>query len=88
MDALEKRVKSRFSHRYAHISLAKSVSGFIEILKAALQIQTSELSFDERTELLGSENEQNTSANSPDAIRAWNGAIDVSFAAKSCSELH
>ncbi|MCJ1447637.1 MAG: hypothetical protein MMC23_008148 [Stictis urceolatum] len=35
-ETLEKRVKSRFSHRYVHISLAKTYSTFLEICKTAL----------------------------------------------------
>ncbi|KAK7541714.1 origin recognition complex subunit 4 C-terminus-domain-containing protein [Phyllosticta citricarpa] len=40
---LEKRVKSRFSHRYVHLSLAKSFTSFQEICKAALTIDAGEL---------------------------------------------
>jgi origin recognition complex subunit 4 len=37
-DNLEKRVKSRFSHRWIHLSQAKSFPAFEEIAKAALMI--------------------------------------------------
>ncbi|KAK8167686.1 origin recognition complex subunit 4 C-terminus-domain-containing protein [Phyllosticta citrichinensis] len=40
---LEKRVKSRFSHRYVHLSLAKSFTSFQEICKAALTVDVEEL---------------------------------------------
>lgn len=43
-EALEKRVKSRFSHRYVHLSLAKSFAAFRETCKACLSVQTNELS--------------------------------------------
>jgi origin recognition complex subunit 4 len=35
-ESLEKRVKSRFSHRYVHLSSPKSFSAFVEVCKAAL----------------------------------------------------
>ncbi len=38
-DTLEKRVKSRFSHRWIHISPAKNLQAFEEIAKAALLLQ-------------------------------------------------
>src|SRR6201999_2416090 len=47
-ESLEKRVKSRFSHRYIHISLAKSLTAFQEICMAAMSIHLEELSFEER----------------------------------------
>lgn len=38
-DNLEKRVKSRFSHRWIHVPQAKSFSAFEEIVKAALVLR-------------------------------------------------
>ncbi len=38
-DNLEKRVKSRFSHRWVHLSQAKSFPAFEEIAKAALMLR-------------------------------------------------
>lgn len=35
-ETLEKRVKSRFSHRYVHLSLPRSIIGFWEICKSGL----------------------------------------------------
>ncbi|KAK5111498.1 hypothetical protein LTR85_011845 [Meristemomyces frigidus] len=40
-ESLEKRVKSRFSHRYVHLSLAKSFMAFQDLCKAVLQIEES-----------------------------------------------
>ncbi|KAK4552066.1 origin recognition complex subunit 4, partial [Recurvomyces mirabilis] len=37
-ESLEKRVKSRFSHRYVHLGLAKSFAAYRESCKAALSI--------------------------------------------------
>ncbi|KAK8218939.1 origin recognition complex subunit 4 C-terminus-domain-containing protein [Phyllosticta capitalensis] len=42
-ESLEKRVKSRFSHRYVHLSLAKSFTFFQEICKSALLVDDGEL---------------------------------------------
>ncbi|KAJ2554437.1 origin recognition complex subunit 4 [Coemansia sp. RSA 1933] len=42
MDLLEKRVKSRFSHRQIHIHYAQSLPDFTSILRAALYISPSE----------------------------------------------
>ena len=39
VESLEKRVKSRFSHRYVHLSLPRSFPNFREICKAALTYQ-------------------------------------------------
>ncbi|MCJ1234350.1 hypothetical protein MMC14_002311 [Varicellaria rhodocarpa] len=39
VESLEKRVKSRFSHRYVHLSLPKSFSAFRDICKAVLTYQ-------------------------------------------------
>ncbi|WPG99556.1 Hypothetical protein R9X50_00237300 [Acrodontium crateriforme] len=63
-ETLEKRVKSRFSHRYVHLSLAKSFQTFQEVCLAALTIQDDELSWDEQI---------NTS---PEALRNWNAVLE------------
>ncbi|KAK5133804.1 hypothetical protein LTR08_007234 [Meristemomyces frigidus] len=36
-ESLEKRVKSRFSHRYVHLSLAKSFAAFLDVCGAVLR---------------------------------------------------
>ena len=41
-ESLEKRVKSRFSHRYVHLSLPKSLPAFWDICKEALTVNTEE----------------------------------------------
>jgi origin recognition complex subunit 4 len=43
VDTLEKRVKSRFSHRYVHLSLPKSLPAFWEICKEGLLVETDDL---------------------------------------------
>ncbi|KAM0718874.1 hypothetical protein Q7P37_005946 [Cladosporium fusiforme] len=70
-ESLEKRVKSRFSHRYVHLSSSKSFPAFVEVCRAALIVHESSLTGDERTALLAE-------AGSPDsmALDTWNAAID------------
>jgi len=43
VESLEKRVKSRFSHRYVHLSLPKSIPAFWEICKEGLLIDDEDL---------------------------------------------
>jgi len=43
VETLEKRVKSRFSHRYVHLSLPKSLPAFWEICKEGLLVETEDL---------------------------------------------
>ena len=43
VDSLEKRVKSRFSHRYVYLSLPKSVPGFWDICKQGLTIEEDDM---------------------------------------------
>ncbi|KAJ2836470.1 origin recognition complex subunit 4 [Coemansia erecta] len=42
MDLLEKRVKSRFSHRQIHVSNAKALEDFVDIARVALSIDDNE----------------------------------------------
>lgn len=44
MDSLEKRVKSRFSHRYVHLSLPRNITAFWEICKKGITVDDEELS--------------------------------------------
>jgi origin recognition complex subunit 4 len=43
VESLEKRVKSRFSHRYVHLSLPRSLPAFWDICKAGITIDMEEL---------------------------------------------
>ncbi|KAK1820108.1 origin recognition complex subunit 4 [Friedmanniomyces endolithicus] len=65
-ESLEKRVKSRFSHRYVHLGLAKSFAAFQDGCKAALCIAQDTLTGNEKTQLGGSG-------------AAWNALIDDVF---------
>ncbi|KAE9363079.1 hypothetical protein N431DRAFT_490007 [Stipitochalara longipes BDJ] len=43
VESLEKRVKSRFSHRYVHLSLPRSIPAFWDICKAGLTVDMDEV---------------------------------------------
>lgn len=81
-NSLEKRVKSRFSHRYVHLSLAKTFTAFQEICKANLLIQPELLSVEERG-VLQTVAKKKTGNKKPksnvdeDALSQWNSNIDV-----------
>ena len=89
-DSLEKRVKSRFSHRYVHLSLAKSFTAFQEICKAALIVESEHLSVEERALLSSSSSapkpkptptkrtNKGTTATSKSVLEEWNTNIQVS----------
>ncbi|KAF1982756.1 P-loop containing nucleoside triphosphate hydrolase protein [Aulographum hederae CBS 113979] len=85
-ESLEKRVKSRFSHRYVHISLPKSLHLFQEICKAALGVTPEELDKDELDrvsavpELTDGTSKSNKSATQgKDVLTAWNDAVQSLF---------
>lgn len=84
-NSLEKRVKSRFSHRYVHLSLAKTFTAFQEICKACLLCQPEHLTVQERGVL-----EQGTKSSSPakktktpsitpSILSEWNSTISKLF---------
>ncbi|KAK0260315.1 origin recognition complex subunit 4 [Friedmanniomyces endolithicus] len=50
-ESLEKRVKSRFSHRYVHLGLAKSFAAFQDGCKAVLCIAQDTLTSDDKDQL-------------------------------------
>lgn len=74
-ESLEKRVKSRFSHRYVHLSSPKSFPAFIEVCKAALEIDEALLS-DEEREITDRVSELDAEDAAGTALDAWNAAID------------
>ena len=87
-EALEKRVKSRWSHRYVHVPLAKSFIAFQQVVRAALVVETEQLSFEERVIMAGSEEKdipaskrKGGKVNEPsqDVLAAWTSSVDVSF---------
>lgn len=78
-EALEKRVKSRFSHRYVHLNLARTLGEFVDAAKSALKILPAELAFEEKTVLVNSEIQgTKKKGQKSDVLGSWNSAIDVS----------
>ena len=82
-ESLEKRVKSRFSHRYVHLSLAKSFTAFQEICKAVLLLQPDTLNVEEQAVLsqpgkLTVSNKFKNLAKDVDFLSSWNNSISVS----------
>jgi len=87
-EGLEKRVKSRFSHRYVHIGLPRTLSAFANIVKSAVGLETEELRFDERTSLLSGARQAHAStknrkggtivASEADPLVLWNVSVAVS----------
>ncbi|KAF2623676.1 hypothetical protein BU25DRAFT_172514 [Macroventuria anomochaeta] len=91
-NSLEKRVKSRFSHRYVHLSLAKSFTAFQEICKACLTIQPDQLSLEERG-ILGGGTKTTPAKKSKkgptiDVLGEWNANIEKLFATPSFLTIH
>jgi len=83
-ESLEKRVKSRFSHRYVHLSLAKSFTAFQEICKAVLLLQPNALNVEEQAVLSQPgkptvSNKFKNLAKDVDFLSSWNNSISVSY---------
>ncbi|CBX90721.1 hypothetical protein LEMA_P057550.1 [Plenodomus lingam JN3] len=85
-NSLEKRVKSRFSHRFVHLSLAKTFTAFQEICKACLLIQPEHLTIEERGILdqgmkstpqkkVGTK----TTSTTPSILSEWNTTVSQLF---------
>jgi len=84
-NSLEKRVKSRFSHRYVHLSLAKTFTAFQEICKACLLIRPEDLTVEEcglldsgMKEITPAKN-ANRATPTPSVLSEWNGNIAKLF---------
>lgn len=81
-NSLEKRVKSRFSHRYVHLSVAKTFTAFQEICKANLLVQPESLSVEERgvleSAVKGRNRKQSKSSPAENVLSQWNSNINVS----------
>ncbi|OAL47826.1 hypothetical protein IQ07DRAFT_104980 [Pyrenochaeta sp. DS3sAY3a] len=92
-NSLEKRVKSRFSHRYVHLSLAKTFTAFQEVCKACLTVQTEHLSVEERGILEGgtksTPTQKGKKGDSKQSILAeWNANISKLFTSPSFLQTH
>ena len=70
-EMLEKRVKSRFSHRYVFVPLPKSLDTFSEICYAGLDVEESEL-----TELL-SNSDSRSATNWQTLLQGWRTYLKV-----------
>ncbi|KAL5115183.1 origin recognition complex subunit 4 [Pleosporales sp. CAS-2024a] len=81
-NSLEKRVKSRFSHRYVHLSLAKTFTAFQDMCKAGLIIEAEHLSVEERGILAGGAKRAQTNGTSMnhDVLTEWNANVNKLFA--------
>ena len=73
-DSLEKRVKSRFSHRWVHVAPPKNIAGFEAILKSALTFSDTEID----TSAAGND-EDNDHDESENLYKAWNAYITNTF---------
>ncbi|KAI5365864.1 Putative AAA+ ATPase domain, origin recognition complex subunit 4, orc1-like, AAA ATPase [Septoria linicola] len=74
VESLEKRVKSRFSHRYVHLGLPKSLTAFEQICRRAVAVSPEDLSEEEK-DILGADS---------GAVTNWNATIDQLFASDAC----
>jgi origin recognition complex subunit 4 len=74
-ESLEKRVKSRFSHRYVHLSSPKSFSAFVDVCKAALCIEEDSIYERERDTF-----DLNDDSAGGSALDIWTSAIEGVFA--------
>lgn len=85
-ESLEKRVKSRFSHRYVHLSSSKSFAAFVEVCKAALTLQEGSLKEDEKDRILQQAN-GSTSESGSTAYDTWNAAMENVLSSDSAAGL-
>ncbi|EOA83775.1 uncharacterized protein SETTUDRAFT_179987 [Exserohilum turcica Et28A] len=85
-NSLEKRVKSRFSHRYVHVKLATTFTAFQNICKACLTLEPEHLSVEERGILEGGAKTTTTtttttttpaSKSQTSVLTEWNTTISV-----------
>lgn len=75
VESLEKRVKSRFSHRYVYLSLSKSLPAYWDVCKQGLSIDDGDM-FKEGIDV--------TVAGHREFWKWWNGKLEVSL---SCDHL-
>ena len=78
-EGLEKRVKSRFSHRYVHVGGAiRNFKTFAAVCRAAVGVERGELGFRERVGVLGGGGDARSGDGDP--IATWNGTVDEMLA--------
>ena len=71
VDSLEKRVKSRFSHRYVHLSLPKSLATFWDVCKQAITVAKEDLHSQSGS------GPQKMAGEMERLVAAWNSSVDV-----------
>lgn len=79
-EGLEKRVKSRFSHRYVHLCQAPNLPGILEVCRAALSVETEELQPEEKARLLPASKaggEHVFPNESISSLRVWNATVNA-----------
>lgn len=86
-ESLEKRVKSRFSHRYVHLSLPKSFQAYEQICAAAFSVTCKELHPDERSTLGKSSTAQEFGSSEPVVLLLWNTLVDQVLKSEPCSDV-
>ncbi|KAL9049951.1 MAG: hypothetical protein Q9162_006923 [Coniocarpon cinnabarinum] len=69
-EMLEKRVKSRFSHRYIHVPPARNFEAYVDICKHAATVSDDELSYEEQQILRKSP---------PTTLETWNASVEALF---------
>jgi origin recognition complex subunit 4 len=85
-ESLEKRVKSRFSHRYVYLGMPRSFVAFEEVCKSALTMREEDLKEEERGILGAAPNAIQTKLNKASKdrrqspIASWNALIDAVMA--------
>ncbi|KAK5167210.1 origin recognition complex subunit 4 [Saxophila tyrrhenica] len=77
-ESLEKRVKSRFSHRYVHIGMPKSFVAYQEACKASIMLDHDDLTEEEREGKQKLQKASKGPKTSP--MSAWNTHIDALMA--------
>lgn len=89
-ESLEKRVKSRFSHRYVHLSLAKNFSVFQEMCKSSLMLEAKDLlGTDEHLTLDTSlKLSSNGDTTTQEALSGWNTAMNHLFSTNDAFSTH
>ncbi|EUC43114.1 hypothetical protein COCMIDRAFT_101715 [Bipolaris oryzae ATCC 44560] len=91
-NTLEKRVKSRFSHRYVHLKLATSFTAFQTMCKACLTLEPEQLSVKERGVLGGGAKSTPSKGQKGDAkqdmVSEWNANISTLFSTPSFLTQH
>lgn len=75
-ESLEKRVKSRFSHRHVHLGLAKNFPAFSAACKATMAVELHELRTEEKLILV---KDVGNNGNDGDAILHWKNILDILF---------